>query len=192
MYTTDMYEGMIAETITVRSKGGDVINAYLARPLGPGPFPGMVLAHHMPGWDEWYRETTRKFAHHGYVTFPPTCITGRGTVRPTTWPQECAPRVVSPTIRRWAICRRRWNIFAHFPTPTGRSAASELAPAGVTSCLRRRRSKDSTPWSTAGVGESSCRNPTLPRRYSRRPSTTRPAYPVRCWDCSARRTAAPP
>ena len=28
----------------------------------------MVLIHHMPGWDEWYREATRKFAHHGYAT----------------------------------------------------------------------------------------------------------------------------
>ena len=37
MYTTDMYEGMIAETITIQGHGGDVINAYLARPLGPGP-----------------------------------------------------------------------------------------------------------------------------------------------------------
>ena len=33
----------------------------------PGPFPGMVLLHHAPGWDEWYREATRKFAHHGYA-----------------------------------------------------------------------------------------------------------------------------
>jgi carboxymethylenebutenolidase len=23
--------------------------------------------HHAPGWDEWYFETTRKFAHHGYA-----------------------------------------------------------------------------------------------------------------------------
>ena len=27
----------------------------------------MVLLHHAPGWDEWYREATRKFAHHGYA-----------------------------------------------------------------------------------------------------------------------------
>jgi carboxymethylenebutenolidase len=25
----------------------------------------------MPGWDEWYRETTRKFAHHGYAAISP-------------------------------------------------------------------------------------------------------------------------
>src|SRR5207253_1654988 len=50
---------------------GEIINAYYARPLGPGPFPGVVLIHHMPGWDELYREFTRKFAHHGYLAISP-------------------------------------------------------------------------------------------------------------------------
>jgi carboxymethylenebutenolidase len=66
-----MYEGMLAETVAVHSRKGDSINAYLARPLGPGPFPGIVLIHHMPGWDEWYREITRRFAHHGYLAVCP-------------------------------------------------------------------------------------------------------------------------
>src|SRR4029077_20795299 len=70
-YRTDMYEGMLAETVTMRGYDGDVINAYFARPLGPGPFPGIVLIHHMPGWDEWYREATRRFAHHGYLAISP-------------------------------------------------------------------------------------------------------------------------
>lgn len=39
MYQTNMYEGMLAETVTLAGAGGDIINAYLARPLGPGPFP---------------------------------------------------------------------------------------------------------------------------------------------------------
>ena len=71
MYTTDNYEGMIAETITLPGDGGDLINAYMAKPLGPGPFPGVVLIHHLPGWDEWYREATRRFAHHGFVAVSP-------------------------------------------------------------------------------------------------------------------------
>ena len=50
------YEGMIAETIRITGHNGDPVSAYVARPLGAGPFPGMVLIHHMPGWDEWYRE----------------------------------------------------------------------------------------------------------------------------------------
>ena len=61
------YEGMIAETISISGHNGDTISAYVARPLGAGPFPGIVLIHHNPGWDEFYREMTRKFAHHGYA-----------------------------------------------------------------------------------------------------------------------------
>jgi len=89
MYTTDMYEGVHAETITISGAGGDQINAYLARPLGKGPFPSMVLAHHMPGWDAWYREITFKFALHGYVTISPNLFfrTGHGT------PEDIAAKV---------------------------------------------------------------------------------------------------
>ena len=46
MYETDMYEGMLAETITMPGANGELINAYYARPLGPGPFPG--LGSHPP------------------------------------------------------------------------------------------------------------------------------------------------
>ena len=65
------YEGMLAETTSMLGFEGDVISAYLARPLGAGPYPGVVLLHHAPGWDEWYWESTRKFAHHGYVAICP-------------------------------------------------------------------------------------------------------------------------
>lgn len=89
MYETNMYEGMLAETITLHGAGGDVINAYCARPLGGGPFPGVVLIHHMPGWDEWYREATRRFAHHGYIAVSPNLYyrDGHGT------PEDVAARV---------------------------------------------------------------------------------------------------
>lgn len=81
MYKTDMYEGMLAESVSMTGYNGDSINAYFARPLGPGPFPGMVIVHHMPGWDEWYRETTRKFAHHGFASLSPNLYfrTGHGS-----------------------------------------------------------------------------------------------------------------
>ena len=89
MYQTNMYEGMLAETVAIPSTDGDVITAYFARPLGTGPFPGMVLIHHLPGWDEWYREATRKFAHHGYATLSPNLYhrEGHGT------PEDVAAKV---------------------------------------------------------------------------------------------------
>ena len=81
MVQTNMYEGMLAETVTIHGANHDVINAYFARPLGAGPFPGMVVIHHAPGWDEWYREATRKFAHYGYAAISPNlyCREGHGT-----------------------------------------------------------------------------------------------------------------
>ena len=85
-YTTDKYEGMLAETVTHQGAHGDTINAYYARPLGPGPFHGIVLAHHMPGWDEWYRAATRRFAHHGYLAISPNLYfrAGHGTPEDVT------------------------------------------------------------------------------------------------------------
>ena len=66
-----MYEGMIAESVAIAGHNGDDVEAYYARPLGAGPFPGVVVIHHMPGWDEWTREVVRKFAQHGYAAISP-------------------------------------------------------------------------------------------------------------------------
>jgi carboxymethylenebutenolidase len=65
------YRGMIAELVKFRGHQGDMGEAYYARPSGSGPFPGVVLIHHLPGWDEWIIEATRKLAHHGFATISP-------------------------------------------------------------------------------------------------------------------------
>ena len=65
------YEGMIAEQVWVQGHNGDAINAYLARPLGEGPFPAVMLFHHMPGWDAATKEMARKLAHNGYIAISP-------------------------------------------------------------------------------------------------------------------------
>jgi carboxymethylenebutenolidase len=61
------YRGMTCENVTINGDKGTPITAYVARPSGPGPFPGVVLVHHLPGWSEFYIETTRRFAHHGHL-----------------------------------------------------------------------------------------------------------------------------
>lgn len=65
------YPALTAETITFRAGNGDSGQAYYARPTRTGKFPGMVVIHHLPGWDEWIIEVTRKFAHHGYAAIAP-------------------------------------------------------------------------------------------------------------------------
>lgn len=80
MRATDEHEGIVAETIMVPGDGGDQIHAYFAKPVGDGPFPAMVLFHHLPGWDELYREFTHRLAFHGYLTISPDlyCRDGHG------------------------------------------------------------------------------------------------------------------
>jgi carboxymethylenebutenolidase len=65
------YRPLSAEVVPMRGHEGDTIEAYLARPAEPGPHPGVVVIHHMPGWDEGSVEIARKFAHHGYVAICP-------------------------------------------------------------------------------------------------------------------------
>ena len=66
-----MYEGLLAETVTMAGHNNDDISAYLARPLGPGPFPGVIVIHHAPGWDEGTKQIARKFAYNGYIAISP-------------------------------------------------------------------------------------------------------------------------
>src|SRR5688500_1859772 len=65
-FRTDAPPAVTAEGITLTGANGDTIHAYTAKPAGPGPHPGVVLVHHMPGWSEFYLETTRRMAHQGY------------------------------------------------------------------------------------------------------------------------------
>jgi carboxymethylenebutenolidase len=61
------YRGMTCENVTLTGDKGAPVTAYVAKPSGPGPFPGVVLIHHLPGWDDFYMEMTRRFAHAGYM-----------------------------------------------------------------------------------------------------------------------------
>ncbi|MDH6114020.1 carboxymethylenebutenolidase [Kitasatospora sp. MAP12-15] len=61
-----MYDAMIAETITITGHGGDAIEAYSARPLTPGPLGGVVVIHHLPGYDASTKEMVRRLAAEGF------------------------------------------------------------------------------------------------------------------------------
>src|SRR6476659_8369072 len=65
------YKGIQAETVSFKGHNGDAGEAYYARPTEAGKVPGMVVIMHLPGWDEWIIEVTRKFAHHGYAAISP-------------------------------------------------------------------------------------------------------------------------
>ncbi len=64
-------EALQAEPVMIAGHGGDQIEAYLAQPLGDGLHGGVVVIHHMPGFDEGTKEITRRFAAHGYLAICP-------------------------------------------------------------------------------------------------------------------------
>src|ERR1700739_4406894 len=66
-----MYDAILAESVTITGHGGDAIEAYAARPMRPGPHGGVVVIHHMPGYDAPTKEIARTFAVHGYNAIMP-------------------------------------------------------------------------------------------------------------------------
>jgi carboxymethylenebutenolidase len=66
-----MRDGMEAGTVTVTGAGGDEIEAYAAHPVGAPPSGGVVVIHHMPGYDEATKEIARKFATWGWSAVCP-------------------------------------------------------------------------------------------------------------------------
>ncbi len=70
-FSTDTNNGITSEVITYPAGHGDEIHAYVSQPADGGTRPGIVAVHHMPGWDEFYREFSDRLARHGYTVICP-------------------------------------------------------------------------------------------------------------------------
>ncbi|HEX4721655.1 MAG TPA: dienelactone hydrolase family protein [Pseudonocardiaceae bacterium] len=70
-----MSDAIGAQTVTITGHGGDEIEAYLARPLSDAPRGGVVVIHHMPGYDIQTKEIVRRFASEGYASICPNLYT---------------------------------------------------------------------------------------------------------------------
>jgi carboxymethylenebutenolidase len=66
-----MSDSMTTETIRSPGHNGDEIEAYLARPSDEGKRGGVVVIHHMPGYDRATKEIARRFAELGYDAICP-------------------------------------------------------------------------------------------------------------------------
>ena len=141
-----MGDSLSATTIEIEGHDGDEIEAYLARPDGDEPRGGVVVIHHMPGYDRATKEIVRRFAELGYDAICPNLYWREA---PGAAPDDAAAAArgqrrrartsgwsaTSPARRRTcARCRR----------PTARSASSGTARAGGRRCsprcnARRRR-----------------------------------------------------
>jgi carboxymethylenebutenolidase len=66
-----MSDSLRASTIQIEGHGGDEIEAYLAQPDGDERRGGVVVIHHMPGYDRATKEMVRRFAELGYDAICP-------------------------------------------------------------------------------------------------------------------------
>jgi carboxymethylenebutenolidase len=66
-----MYDAVLSETVTITGHEGDAIEAYSARPFTPGPAGGVVVIHHLPGYDRQTKEFARSLAVGGFNAVMP-------------------------------------------------------------------------------------------------------------------------
>jgi carboxymethylenebutenolidase len=115
------FRNLRTEMVTYRGHNGDRGEAYYARPEGAGPFPGVVIVHHMPGWDEWTCEVAHKLAHHGYASIAPSLYFRVGDGAREEVVAKVRGEGGVPTIRCAATSRARWNTCAPSRTPAAKS-----------------------------------------------------------------------
>ena len=66
-----MSDAMTTRTIRIDGHRDEEIEAYLATPDGDGPRGGVVVIHHLPGYDRGTKEIVRRFAELGYDAICP-------------------------------------------------------------------------------------------------------------------------
>ena len=71
-------EALSAGNVMLSGIDGATINAYQVRPAGDGPFGGVLVVHHLPGWDSGTKEITRRFAATGYNAICPNLYARQG------------------------------------------------------------------------------------------------------------------
>ena len=149
------YRGISTEVIKLTGYKNDDIEAYVSKPAGDGPFPGICIIHHMPGWDEWTLELCWKFANRGFAVIAPHLYSRFGPGDP----DDVAARargfngMSDDQVVGDVDASSRW--LRRSPTATARSASSASAAAAVRPSSSPAASlRLSTPRSTAGAAAS--------------------------------------
>ena len=71
-------EALTAQNVMITGADGAPINAYLAVPAGDARRGGVLVVHHLPGWDPGTKEITRRFAARGYDAVCPNLYARQG------------------------------------------------------------------------------------------------------------------
>ena len=85
-----MSDTLRARTVRLAGHGGDDVFAYLAVPDGDQPRGGVVVIHHLPGYDRATKEIVRRFAELGYDAI---CVNLYSREAPDAAPDDAAAMV---------------------------------------------------------------------------------------------------
>ena len=173
------------------ASNGDEIEAYSARALDEAPRGGVVVIHHMPGYDD--RRPRRSPAASPTTATTRSCRTCTGARRRararTTRRRRRARTAASPTSAGRRRRRRHGLPQGAAATPTARSARSATAPAAASRSSPRSASTLDAAVDCYGafvIGE-------LPEGFPLKVDHARGqdarTCPARCSACSARRTS---
>ncbi len=69
------------ETISYKS-GDETVQAFLVRPDGKGPFPGVIVIQEWWGLNDWIKDQARALAKQGYVALAVDLYRGKVTAKP--------------------------------------------------------------------------------------------------------------
>ena len=141
-FDTGGSDGMTTSVITIGGANGDRIHAYVAKPEGKAPFPGIVLIHHMPGWDELYREFTRRFAQHGYNAICPDlyCRAGHGKPDDVTQKVRADGGIADAQVVDDCVAAAKW--LRVLPTSNGKVGIIGSCSGGRHAMVVAAKSKD--------------------------------------------------
>ena len=132
-------EALTAHNVTFSGHGGAEINAYHSLPAGDGPYGGVLVIHHLPGWDSGTKEITRRFAADGYNAICPNLYARQGfDVDPDDAGRRPRARpVASPTTSSWVTPTAPSRRCGRCPHRTERSVSSVTARVDATPSSRR-------------------------------------------------------
>lgn len=67
-------DSKIEETTGQYSSGDEMVDFFLAKPVGEGPYPAMIVIHENMDITEFIRNVARKFARQGFVALAPSVL----------------------------------------------------------------------------------------------------------------------
>ena len=122
-------------SIKFKAGGGDEIHAYVARPEGNGPFPGIVSSTTCQAGTSSTCEFARRLAKHGYIAISPDlyCRQGHGTPDDVAAKVRADGGVSDDQVVGDCAAARDW--LKAQPTATASSASSAPARAAGTRSL---------------------------------------------------------